>query len=197
VVIHVPARKLSVLKGGVRVASFPIGVGRPQFPTPAGKFSIIRKIEHPAWENPYLAPGEQRIEAGAENPLGTRWLGFKATAQGEYGIHGTDTPQSIGKLSSHGCVRMRIADAEKLFDWVEVGTPVEVRYDSARIERWGNQLMLTVYPHWFRQQSRVSLTSLQQQIARQYPNVALDLIALQHTVKKPTAKPLLVGRFHE
>ncbi|MEB3206173.1 MAG: L,D-transpeptidase [Vampirovibrionales bacterium] len=195
VVIHVPARQLSVLQGEYRIASYPVGVGRPQFPTPAGKFSIIRKIKHPGWENPYLAAGEMRIEAGQDNPLGTRWLGFKAMPQGEYGIHGTDNPKSVGELSSHGCVRMRIKDVEQLYDWVQVGTPVEVRYEPAWLERSGNQLLLTVYPSWFKQQGKLSADAIQRQIRKQFPTARLDVTALQYALKNPSTKALLIGRF--
>jgi lipoprotein-anchoring transpeptidase ErfK/SrfK len=43
-----------------------------------------------------------------------------------YGIHGTDHPESIGKAASHGCVRLRNEDIEKLYDMVPVGTPVYI-----------------------------------------------------------------------
>jgi hypothetical protein len=43
-----------------------------------------------------------------------------------YGIHGTDHPESIGRAASHGCVRLRNADIEKLYDMVPVGTPVYI-----------------------------------------------------------------------
>lgn len=43
-----------------------------------------------------------------------------------YGIHGTDTPESIGHSVSHGCVRMYNADVEKLYPMVAVGTPVYI-----------------------------------------------------------------------
>ena len=43
-----------------------------------------------------------------------------------YGIHGTDHPESIGHNASHGCVRLRNEDIEKLFDMVAVGTPVYI-----------------------------------------------------------------------
>ena len=36
-----------------------------------------------------------------------------------YGIHGTNEPRSIGKAASHGCIRMRQADLEELFDLVQ------------------------------------------------------------------------------
>jgi lipoprotein-anchoring transpeptidase ErfK/SrfK len=40
------------------------------------------------------------------------------------GIHGTPDAASIGYSASHGCIRMRIPDAEWLFRRVEIGTPV-------------------------------------------------------------------------
>jgi lipoprotein-anchoring transpeptidase ErfK/SrfK len=64
-------------------------------------------------------------------PYGTtqrRYLGVLGTRRLElgdgYGIHGTDHPESIGKAASHGCVRLRNEDIEKLYDMVPVGTPV-------------------------------------------------------------------------
>ena len=55
------------------------------------------------------------------NPLGTRWMGISAPY---VGIHGTPDAASIGYSASHGCIRMRIPDAEWLFQHVEIGTPV-------------------------------------------------------------------------
>ena len=43
-----------------------------------------------------------------------------------YGIHGTDHPESIGRAASHGCVRLRNEDIEKLYDMVPIGTPVYI-----------------------------------------------------------------------
>jgi len=43
-----------------------------------------------------------------------------------YGIHGTNTPSSIGHNASHGCIRMRNRDVEQLFDMVAVGDAVEI-----------------------------------------------------------------------
>jgi hypothetical protein len=48
-------------------------------------------------------------------------LGYKG-----YGIHGTNSPKSIGKAASHGCIRMHTKDAEELFDLVKVGDAVEL-----------------------------------------------------------------------
>ena len=61
------------------------------------------------------------VPPGPGNPLGTRWMGISAPY---VGIHGTPDAASIGYSASHGCIRMRIPDAEWLFRHVDVGTPV-------------------------------------------------------------------------
>ena len=45
---------------------------------------------------------------------------------GEYAIHGTNRPESIGKYASYGCIRMYNEDIAHLFQRVSVGTPVVV-----------------------------------------------------------------------
>jgi lipoprotein-anchoring transpeptidase ErfK/SrfK len=66
-------------------------------------------------------------------PYGTnqrRYMGVLGTRRLElgdgYGIHGTNEPESIGRSVSHGCVRLRNEDIEKLYDMVSVGTPVYI-----------------------------------------------------------------------
>ena len=54
-------------------------------------------------------------------------LGTRRLVLGDgYGIHGTNAPETIGRSVSHGCVRLRNEDIEKLFDMVAVGTPVYI-----------------------------------------------------------------------
>jgi L,D-transpeptidase catalytic domain len=57
-----------------------------------------------------------------EGVLGTRRLNLG----NGYALHGTNQPDSIGRAVSHGCVRLRNADIEKLYDMVAVGTPVYI-----------------------------------------------------------------------
>src|SRR5690606_42052346 len=69
-------------------------------------------------------PGLPRsVGPGPRNPLGRRaiYLGW-----GEYRIHGTNAPGSIGSAASSGCFRMHNADAIDLFDRVHIGAPVIV-----------------------------------------------------------------------
>ncbi len=126
IVITVPMHTLALYSGNTLIRQYPVGVGRKGFPTPTGAFQVFKKLKDPGWENPYKRSGVERMTPGKSNPLGTRWLGFHEDGQGEYGIHGTPNPESVGQSSSHGCVRMRIPDAEELFELVGVGTPVKI-----------------------------------------------------------------------
>jgi len=54
-------------------------------------------------------------------------LGTRRLVLGDgYGIHGTNAPETIGRSVSHGCVRLRNEDIEKLYEMVPVGTPVYI-----------------------------------------------------------------------
>ena len=104
-------------------ASFGVAVGQPIYPTPIGKFTIVTKQRNPWWYPPDAAwaAGASPIPPGPGNPLGTRWMGLSASG---VGIHGTPDAASIGYSASNGCIRMRIPDAEWLFERVEVGSTV-------------------------------------------------------------------------
>jgi lipoprotein-anchoring transpeptidase ErfK/SrfK len=88
-------------------------------------FVIEEKIPHPDW---YPKPGVKIPYGDPENILGTRWMAFRNTAEYRgFGIHGTADPTSIGKAMSSGCIRMRRADVERLFDWTPIGMKVTIR----------------------------------------------------------------------
>ena len=103
--------------------TFRVATGQSIYPTPLGRFNILVKWRNPWWypPNSRWAKGQKPIPPGPNNPLGTRWMGLSAPG---VGIHGTPNPASIGYSVSHGCIRMYIADAEWLFNVVDVGTTV-------------------------------------------------------------------------
>jgi len=114
---------LTVLENNAIRAVYPIGLGIDGR-TPEGLFAINTKLEHPDWYN-----RGKVIRAGdPENELGSRWLGLADGAgPTPLGIHGTEDENSIGNNLSRGCIRMRPADVEALFEIVDVGTPVHIR----------------------------------------------------------------------
>ncbi len=88
--------------------------------TPVGTFKIIDKIAQPAWHK----PGGKAIPYGdPENLLGTHWLALDLPG---YGIHGTWEPDSIGKQTSAGCIRLLNADIEELYTILPKGTVVAI-----------------------------------------------------------------------
>jgi hypothetical protein len=97
--------------------------GQAAYPTPTGTFAIAVMQRWPTWTPPPSpwAADAKPIPPGPGNPLGTRWMGLNTPY---VGIHGTPNAASIGYSASHGCIRMRIPDAEWLFDHATVGTPV-------------------------------------------------------------------------
>lgn len=119
VLVSLVDRKLAVIEDGVVIATFQVAVGADVSPSPTGEFKVISRVENPT----YYHPGNV-IPAGKNNPVGTRWLGL---SQKGHGIHGTNAPGSIGHAASHGCIRLRNSDIEKLFTMVRVGDTVKIR----------------------------------------------------------------------
>jgi lipoprotein-anchoring transpeptidase ErfK/SrfK len=124
IVIRRGTHELMLYKGDRVQRQFGVATGQSIYPTPLGRFEVIVKLRDPWWYPPAgsaWAKGEKPVPPGPGNPLGTRWMGISAP---NVGIHGTPDAASIGYSASHGCIRMRIPDAEWLFDHVEVGTTV-------------------------------------------------------------------------
>jgi lipoprotein-anchoring transpeptidase ErfK/SrfK len=126
IVVSLSQFKLSLIRGGKVVKTYPIAIGQAAYPTPTGDYEIIQKQVDPTWFPPSSpwAEGLGPIPPGPGNPLGTRWIGTSAPA---IGIHGTYAPSSIGTAASHGCMRMHIADVEELYDEVSLGMKVSIR----------------------------------------------------------------------
>jgi len=121
IVVSIPDRKLALIENGRVVKIYSTAVGAPSSPTPTGTYKIVQRIPNPTWYGP-----EKVVGPGKSNPIGTRWMGLSRKG---YGIHGTNSPQSIGRNASHGCVRMRNRDVEDLFARVAVGDVVELHGD--------------------------------------------------------------------
>jgi len=162
IIINIPSRTLEVIKNTKIIKIYPVGVGKADFPTPIGDFKVISKIVNPGWENPYKPLGKHNVKSGPLNPLGTRWIGFYQYKAGQYGIHGTNNPRSVGKYSSHGCIRMYIKDAEDLFDRIEVGNQVKVRYFPYRLIISNNLIYLKKYPNVYKLSLNCRFLILQQ-----------------------------------
>lgn len=119
VLVSLADRQLAVIDGGNVIARFDVAVGAAESPSPVGQFRVVNRVSNPT----YYHPGSV-IPSGKNNPIGTRWVGLN---QKGYGIHGTNVPRSIGHAASHGCIRLRNRDMERLFTLVRIGDVVEIR----------------------------------------------------------------------
>ncbi|WP_018248286.1 L,D-transpeptidase family protein [Orenia marismortui] len=109
ILIVLNERMLYLYQNNKIISSFPVAIGKESTPTPTGNFSIINKTK-----NPY------------NKALGSRWMQFTHKM---HGIHGTNKPWLIGQAVSHGCVRMYNKDAEFVYKRIDIGTPVEIKYN--------------------------------------------------------------------
>ena len=128
IVIHTAERRLYYVLGDGHAIRYPVGVGRAGKQW-AGTSSINGKYLHPAWSPPAEIrrdkPSLPAVIAGGSprNPMGVAAM---TLAGGEYAIHGTNSPGSIGGFVSYGCIRMYNQDISDLFERVGVGTTVVV-----------------------------------------------------------------------
>ena len=130
ILIDTSDRRLYLGLGGGKVMQYTIGVGRAGRQW-TGKRFITRKVKSPAWrptadirrDNPNIPV---QIPGGApNNPMGAAAL--LISGSGQYAIHGTNRPGSIGGFVSYGCIRMHNSDVLDLYSRITVGTPVVVR----------------------------------------------------------------------
>ena len=120
--------------GQHQVQVYPLGIGQQGLETPEMTTRVGQKIPNPTW-TPTAGIRARSLEkgiklppvvpAGPNNPLG-RYALRLAYGNGEYLIHGTSAPDSVGLRVSSGCMRMNAADIQALFSQVKTGTPVRV-----------------------------------------------------------------------
>ncbi len=133
IIINLPELRLYYYpKDSGIVMTFPIGVGRQGWLTPTATTKVIEKKVDPEWFVPESIQDHMAekgvflpdiVEAGPNNPLGEYAMKLRLPG---YLIHGTNRPNSVGKRSSSGCIRMLPEDVEQLFQVVSVGEKVQI-----------------------------------------------------------------------
>jgi len=98
--------RLYVFKNKLLIHTFAVAGGKPETPSPFGVWKVVNKGDWGEW-------------------FGGHWLGLNIP-WGNYGIHGTRVPSSIGRSASHGCIRMFNKDIAKLAYIIPIGTPVVI-----------------------------------------------------------------------
>lgn len=135
IVVNLAELRLYYFPPGQNIVQvYPLGIGQLGLETPVTTTRVSQKIPNPTWTP---TPGirarslEQGIKlppvvpAGPNNPLG-RFALRLGVGNGEYLIHGTSAPDSVGLRVSSGCMRMNAPDIKALFEQVRVGTRVQI-----------------------------------------------------------------------
>ncbi|MCD2347097.1 L,D-transpeptidase [Clostridium guangxiense] len=107
ILINTNTHRLTLFNNNSIYKTYTVATGKPSTPTPKGTFKIVNRAINPG------------------GPFGARWLGLNAP-NGDYGIHGTNNPSSIGKSVSNGCIRMFNEQVIELSSLVPIGTLVTI-----------------------------------------------------------------------
>jgi len=146
IVINVAELRLYYFMKRIKmVIAFPIGIGDRGSHTPLGTFRIKAKRIRPTWFIPASLQekyGDKTMLPGPDNPLGDHWIGL---GDSPYGIHGTDIPWSVGRLVTHGCIRLYPEDIRQLFDLVKPGTRVEILYEPVKLGFLSGRIYVEVH----------------------------------------------------
>jgi L,D-transpeptidase ErfK/SrfK len=134
------------------VYTFPVGLGRFDWKTPVGIWTVVAKTRDPTWVVPddiYQEHLERDGEADhvipggdPDNPLGHYRLSLSLP---EYALHGTNVPWGVGMNVSHGCVRLYPEDIERLYSKVGIGTPGRFVYQPVKFGWRGEALYVEVH----------------------------------------------------
>jgi hypothetical protein len=117
-VIDLERLTATLLRNERPILRAPIGVGRPEWPTPKGQFYIRNLLTR--YRSPFYGP--LAFGTSARSSVLTDWPGG-----GFVGIHGTDAPELLPGRVSHGCIRLRNQDILELGRLMPIGTPVTIR----------------------------------------------------------------------
>jgi lipoprotein-anchoring transpeptidase ErfK/SrfK len=115
------------------LAHFPCSIAQRVEKRPIGELHVIAIAPNPNYTfDPDVFPesAEARqikskliLPPGPNNPVGVAWISLDKPG---YGIHGTPSPEQVGRTESHGCFRLANWNAEYLIKLAWVGMPVRV-----------------------------------------------------------------------
>lgn len=131
VVVDTQLRMLRVTEGERLLAAFPLTPGSAEHPAPPGEWKIAGAVPWPwyRYDEGVLKRGERtetfyNLPPGPNSPVGVLWAGLNRPG---VGIHGTSSPETIGRSGSHGCIRLSNWDAAVFFTLVTKGMPVTIQ----------------------------------------------------------------------
>lgn len=116
--INVKSQIMAIFEDGKLLDTYLVSTGKASMPTSQGTFKIANKTPR-AWSKKY----------GLFMPF---WMAV--ASDGSFGIH--ELPEwpggykegqfHLGIPVSHGCIRLGVGPAERVYNWTEIGTPVVI-----------------------------------------------------------------------
>lgn len=119
ITVDLSQRRITLFDSGRPVLVTTAVIGAPSTPTPTGRFYVNQRL---LAANPLGDYGPGAVGISAFSPVLLNW-----PQGGPIAIHGTNAPGMIGFAVSHGCLRVRNADIQRLLRVAVEGTPVEIR----------------------------------------------------------------------
>ncbi len=122
IIINKTTNNLYFFRNRELIKTYKVSTGKTPELTPEGRFKIT-----------YMQKDPHGGEKDPDNPFGSRWMGLEVPGNEDglkYGIHGTDTPETIGEYETDGCIRMDNNDAKELYSMVKIDTPVIIISDN-------------------------------------------------------------------
>lgn len=205
IVINLPEMRLYYfVPHSNTVMTFPIGVGRAGWATPTAETQIIEKKEYPIWYVPVSIQdhmAERGVELpdvvspGPDNPLGRHAL--RLALRG-YLIHGTNRPETVGKRSSSGCIRMLPKDAQELFEMVTVGTLVRIVNQPYKAGWYKGELYLEAHQPFYdhNDENYVTMANARQVVrdATTGHSVSIDWALVDRVAREQLGFPRFISR---
>jgi L,D-transpeptidase ErfK/SrfK len=152
-VVNIPEMRMYVFPTDARpgelvpLRTWAVGIGTEEAPSPIGPFTIRSKDANPTWIVPdsilkTMDNPRRIVPPGPDNPMGAYRIRLN---HGSYAIHGTNDPWSIGRLTTHGCIRLYPEDLELLYPIVKPGMPGELVYQPVKFGTAGGRVYVEVH----------------------------------------------------
>jgi L,D-transpeptidase ErfK/SrfK len=179
----------------VPLLTWPVGIGAEEAPSPVGEFVVKSKDENPTWYVPasiYRTMDHPRriVPPGDDNPLGTHRIKLSIDV---YAIHGTNSPWSVGRLTTHGCVRLYPEDILDLYPRVSAGTRGEFIYQPVKLGTRDGRIFVEVHRDVYQMHSDLEALALAE-IAAAGVGERVDRDRLRSAVEARSGVPTDVTR---
>jgi L,D-transpeptidase ErfK/SrfK len=198
-VINIPEMRAFDFTIGDDPEVFAIAIGDGADPTPVGRFRVGAKRRDPVWRVPLSIRAERpglppEVPPGEENPLGQFWMTLGQTS---YGVHGTNIRWSIGRMATHGCIRLYNDQMEILYERIPPGTPVRIVYEPVKLGLLGDEIFVEAHPDIYeRSPDPVDDALFRLFVFAQFGNVdseSIDRDLLRRAISEARGIPVRIG----